>query len=260
MRIITFNANGIRAAARKSFYTWLLQQAPDLVCIQETKAQLAQLQESPLFFPESYYCQYVDAQKKGYSGVAIYAKIPPLKTVASVGYHCADFEGRYLQFDYANTTVISMYFPSGSSSELRQDVKYEFLNWFLNHLDALMASGKDLILCGDFNIAHQKIDLKNWQSNQRNSGFLPQERAWMDHLLGPLGFVDAFRLLNKQAEEYSWWSTRRQSRAKNIGWRIDYQIISSQLASRVEAVSIYRDEIFSDHAPVVVDYQGNLDD
>jgi exodeoxyribonuclease-3 len=254
MKVISFNANGIRSAARKGFFDWLGAQQADFVCIQETKAQIEQLSSDPLYCPTSYYCEYYDAIKKGYSGVAIYAREKPLHIIKGLGFESCDTEGRYIQFDYPHLSVISLYLPSGTSGDVRQGVKYEFLEKFAAHLASLKQEGREVIVCGDYNIAHKQIDIKNWRGNQKNSGFLPEERAWMDNLFGPLGYVDAFRLRNQNAEEYTWWSNRGQARAKNVGWRIDYQAITPGLAHRVVDVSIYRDELFSDHAPLVVTY------
>jgi exodeoxyribonuclease III len=254
MKVISFNANGIRSAARKGFFDWLKAQQADFVCIQETKAQVEQLSSDPLYCPTPYYCEYYDAIKKGYSGVAIYAREKPLHIIKGLGFESCDTEGRYIQFDYPQLSVISLYLPSGTSGDLRQGVKYAFLEKFAAHLASLKQEGREVIVCGDYNIAHKQIDIKNWRGNQKNSGFLPEERAWMDNLFGPLGYVDAFRLRNQNADEYTWWSNRGQARAKNVGWRIDYQAITPGLAHRVVDVSIYRDEFFSDHAPLVVTY------
>ncbi len=258
MKVISFNANGIRAAARKGFYTWLAQEQADFVCIQETKAQRQQLEAIADYFPMGYYCDYVDAETKGYSGVAIYARKPPISTQKGFGCHYSDTEGRYLQFDYANLTVISLYLPSGSSGPERQTVKFQVLDRFTQQLQTLKASGKELIICGDYNIAHHNIDLKNWRGNQKNSGFLPEERAWLDHLFGPLGFVDAFRVLNQEPDQYTWWSQRQRAWEKNVGWRIDYQVITPGLINHLQTVSIYREQPFSDHAPLIITYDVNL--
>lgn len=255
MRIITFNANGIRSAADKGFFEWLKLVDPDVVCIQETKVQHHILAQEP-FFPEGYFCQYVDAQKPGYSGVAIYAKKQPQNIVTSMDYSIADHEGRYLQFDFEGYSVVSMYLPSGSSSEQRQVIKFEFLDVLSQHLMRLKEQGRELILCGDYNIAHRKEDLKNWKTNQKNSGFLPEERAWMDELFGPFGFVDAFRIINQQTEQYTWWSYRFKAWEKNVGWRIDYQVITPGIRDAVKEVAIYTGDRFSDHAPVIIDYHG----
>ena len=256
MKVISFNANGIRAAARRGFFEWLESADADFVCIQETKAQIDQLQEEELYFPKNYYCEYYDAVKKGYSGVAIYARKKPNRVVKGIGYNYCDDEGRYIQFDYPNLSVVSLYLPSGTSGDGRQEVKYDFLDRFAEHLIALKAEGRELIICGDYNIAHKKIDLKNWPSNQKNSGFLPEERAWLDKLFGEMGFIDAFRERNKEEEQYTWWSYRRKSWEANVGWRIDYQVITPGLVDSVDEVGVFRDIQFSDHAPLHIKYNG----
>ncbi len=252
MKIISFNANGIRAAARKGFFDWLAEQDAEVVCIQETKAQRHQLDET--FFPAGYHCHYHDAEKKGYSGVAIYSRTPPQRIVEGLGWPDMDAEGRYLQFDFPNLSVVSLYLPSGSSSEARQAIKFSFLERFEPHLRAIRASGREFILCGDWNIAHKPIDLKNWRANQKNSGFLPEERAWMDRLFGEWGFVDAFRRVNPEPEQYTWWSNRGRAWEKNVGWRIDYHVITPGLAEKVRSAAIYKDQRFSDHAPLTLEY------
>ncbi len=256
MKVISFNANGIRSAARKGFYDWLHGQQADFVCVQETRAQLYQLESDPQYFPGDFYCDYYDAIKKGYSGVAIYARQKPQQVQKGLGFESCDEEGRYIQFDYPNLSVISLYLPSGTSGEGRQDIKYDFLARFAKHLSELKALGRELIICGDYNIAHKNIDIKNWRGNQKNSGFLPEERAWMDELFGPLGFVDAFRQKNQEAEQYTWWSNRGQAFAKNVGWRIDYQVITPGIAKGVVVADIYREGRFSDHAPLLIEYEG----
>lgn len=255
MKVISFNANGIRSAGRKGFYDWLNAQNADFVCIQETKAQIADLIAESLYFPVDYYCDYVDAEKKGYSGVAIYARQKPDKVTKTLGFDVCDKEGRYIQFDYDNLSVISLYLPSGTSGDERQAVKYDFLARFKEHLNQLKLAGRELIICGDYNIAHKKIDIKNWRGNQKNSGFLPEERAWFDDVFGSMGFVDAFRVKNQLEDEYTWWSNRGQAWAKNVGWRIDYQVITQGLVDAVQEVAIYRDTRFSDHAPLLVQYE-----
>ncbi len=255
MKVISFNANGIRSAARKGFYDWLVNQQADLVCIQETKASVSQLVPESLYFPEGYYCEYFDAEKKGYSGVAIYARKPPQAVIKGIGFDVCDKEGRYIQFDYKDLSIISLYLPSGTSGDERQAVKYEFLARFAEHLNRLKLMGRELIICGDYNIAHKKIDIKNWRGNQKNSGFLPEERAWLDELFGPMEFVDAFRLKNQLEDEYTWWSNRGQAWEKNVGWRIDYQVITKGLVDSVVEVDIYRESRFSDHAPLLVRYE-----
>ncbi len=258
MKVISFNANGIRAAAKRGFYDWLQDQHADFVCIQETKAQVSQLMGDELYSPEPFYCEYFDAEKKGYSGVAIYARQKPLNVVRGLGFDYCDKEGRYIQFDYPELSVVSLYLPSGTSGDGRQAVKYHFLARFRDHLLELKTAGRELIICGDYNIAHKNIDLKNWRANQKNSGFLPEERAWLDELFGPLGFIDAFRVRNQQEEQYTWWSYRNKSWDKNVGWRIDYQVITPGLIDHVTQVDIYRETQFSDHAPLSIEYQGKF--
>lgn len=256
MKVISFNANGIRASARNGFYEWLAQQDADFVCIQETKAQTNQLIPEELYYPRDYFCDYFDAQKKGYSGVAIYAKQKPLRIVKGMGFDICDNEGRYIQFDYPKLSVVSLYLPSGTSGDERQEVKYDFLDQFAKHLLTLKQEGRELIICGDYNIAHKKIDLKNWRGNQKNSGFLPEERAWMDELFGTMGFIDAFRVHNQEEEQYTWWSYRNKGWEKNVGWRIDYQVVTPGLKEHVLSSQIFREARLSDHAPLLIEYQG----
>ncbi|HAF87320.1 MAG: exodeoxyribonuclease III [Legionellaceae bacterium] len=255
MKVISFNANGIRAAARKGFYTWLHQQNADFVCLQETKAQINQLTQEAQYHPSPYYCEYADAQKKGYSGVAIYARFKPLRVIKHIGYQYCDDEGRYLQFDYPNLSVISLYLPSGTQGEVRQAVKWEFLARFKAHFLELLQQGRELIICGDYNIAHRTIDLKNWRNNQKNSGFLPAERAWMDDILS-LGLSDAFRIIYPHEAYYTWWTYRGQAYANDVGWRIDYQLITKGLVESVQGAAIAREMRWSDHAPLTIDYAG----
>jgi len=252
-RVITANTNGIRSAAKKGFFDWLKAQDADVVCIQETKAQRDQLDDAQ-FHPQGYHCYYFDAEKKGYSGTALYAKQKPDRITTGLGWTSADTEGRYLQADFGNLSVASLYLPSGSSSEQAQQKKFEFLDLYLPLLTAQVSSGRDYILCGDWNIAHKPIDLKNWKSNQKNSGFLPEERAWLDTLFDELGFVDAFRAVNQEENQFTWWSNRGAAWEKNVGWRIDYQIVTPSLSDAVKRVEIYKAERFSDHAPLIMDY------
>jgi len=251
---VTCNTNGIRAAARKGFFDWLPGTDADVVCIQETKAQVEQLSD-PVFTPPGYHCYYNDAQKKGYSGTALYSRVKPLKVTTRLGWDPADSEGRYLQADYKGLSVISLYMPSGSSSDEAQVKKYRFMDAFMVHLRALRRKRREFIVCADWNICHKEIDLKNWRSNQKNSGFLPDERAWLDELFDEVGYIDSFRLVNAEPDQYTWWSNRGQAWAKNVGWRLDYQVITPKLAEAVRAASIYKDERFSDHAPQIMDYE-----
>ncbi len=207
-----------------------------------------------MFCPTGYHCHYFDAEKKGYSGTALFSKRKPDRVVTGLGWPSADTEGRYLQADFGKLSVVSLYLPSGSSSEQAQQKKFEFLDNYLPILKKQVIDGRDYILCGDWNIAHKPVDLKNWKSNQKNSGFLPEERAWLDTLFDEVGFVDAFRVINHEADQYTWWSNRGAAYAKNVGWRIDYQIVSPSLRDTVVRVEIYKDERFSDHAPLIMDY------
>jgi len=257
MRIITLNANGIRSAARKGFFDWLPGQRADVVCIQETKAQPDQLSDE-IFSPRDYHCYYYSAEKKGYSGVALYSRHEPDRVQYGLGWDPIDNEGRWLQADYGDLSVISLYLPSGSSSEERQGVKFQVMDRLMPYLAQLVADGRQYIITGDWNIAHKEIDLKNWKSNQKNSGFLPEERAWLTQLFDEVGWVDAFRCVDDTADQYTWWSNRGQAWAKNVGWRIDYQIVTPGISERIHQASIYKDERFSDHAPLILDYHHAL--
>jgi exodeoxyribonuclease-3 len=257
MRIITLNANGIRSAGNKGMFRWVAAQEPDVVCVQETKAQEDQLGDA-LYRPKGYHCYYFDALKKGYSGVAIYAKRKPENVTIGYGSKEFDAEGRYLEAQFGNLSVVSLYLPSGSSGEERQLAKFRFLGEFMPHLRALKRKRRDFILCGDWNIAHKEIDLRNWRSNQKNSGFLPEERAWLTRVFDELGFVDVFRRLNDKADQYTWWSNRGQAWKKNVGWRIDYQIATPGIAATARRESIYKARRFSDHAPLIIDYDHEL--
>jgi exodeoxyribonuclease-3 len=253
MRIISLNVNGIRAAQRKGFFEWLAVQNADVVCLQEIKAQEDQLDDS-LFYPEGYHCYYYDAEKKGYSGVAIYSKQKPKKVTRGLGWEPCDSQARYIQADYDGISVVSMYVPSGSSNEEALARKLSFHDQILPHFKALRRKRREFVICADWNTCHKEIDLKNWKPNQKNSGFLPIERAWLDTLYDEVGYIDGFRLLNQDADEYTWWSNRGQAWAKNVGWRLDYHVITPGLADAARAVDIYREERFSDHAPVTMDF------
>lgn len=254
MRVISFNANGIRAASRKGFFGWLTKQNPDVVCIQETKAQSHQLTDE-IFCPAGYHCYYHDAEKKGYSGVALYSKVEPDQVTTGLGWDVADQEGRYIEADFGNITIASLYLPSGTSGDQRQAVKYDFLDRYFDHLQQQRRSGREYIICGDWNIAHTEQDIKNWRQNQKSSGFLPEERAWLDKLFGENGgFVDSFRYKYPKKIQYTWWSNRANAWANDVGWRIDYQVITPNLKDKINKASVYRKEKFSDHAPLIVDY------
>ena len=260
MRIISFNANGIRSAATKGFLDWFRAQDADVLCIQETKAQEDQLTD-PMFRPDGNHCFYRDAiTKKGYSGVAIYSKREPDQVITSLGWAPFDDEGRYIEARYGNLSVVSFYIPSGSSGDLRQGFKFEVMEWLRPILEEWARSGRDYVLCGDWNIAHKEIDLKNWKGNKKNSGFLPEERAWMSKLLTEGGLMDVYRQLEPTATDdcYTWWSNRGQAYAKNVGWRLDYQLATPALAAGAQKAEIYKETRFSDHAPLTIDYDWTL--
>ncbi len=257
MKIITINVNGIRSAAKKGLLDWLGEQGADVICLQETKAQEHQLAEE-IIRPHGYYSYFHDAQKKGYSGVAVYSRREPDRVRVGLGWPDIDAEGRYIQVDFDNLSVASLYLPSGSSGEHRQAVKFDFMARYLPVLQKLRRSRRDYILCGDWNIAHKAIDLKNWRGNQKNSGFLPEERAWFDQVFEDIGWIDAFRVVNQAADQYTWWSNRGQAWAKNVGWRIDYQVVSPRLKDRIVSADIYKTQRFSDHAPLIMEYDGEL--
>jgi exodeoxyribonuclease-3 len=256
-RIVTLNVNGIRSAAAKGLFEWIEQAEPDVLCLQEIKAREADIPEHQRF-PDGLRGYFHCAQKKGYSGTALYAKKQPRSV--RLGFGSSEFgpEGRYVAAQFGQVMVISIYFPSGSSSLERQEAKYRFLEEIYPHLHSLIGTGREVIVCGDINIAHREIDLKNWRSNQKNSGFLPEERAWLTKVLEQEGWVDVFRRLDPRPEQYTWWSNRGQAWAKNVGWRIDYQIATPGIASRARRAEIYTTTRFSDHAPLIIDYTGRL--
>ena len=252
-RVITLNVNGVRAAARKGFFEWLAEQDADVVCLQETKAQEHQLTDD-CFRPSGYHAFYEDAVKKGYSGTAIFSREKPDKVLRGFGQPEFDDEGRYIEARFGKLSVVSVYLPSGSSGDHRQESKWRFLDTFMPHLRALKRRRSEYIVCGDWNIAHKEIDLKNWRSNRKNSGFLPEERQWLDELFDDVKYVDAFRAVNPEPEQYTWWSNRGQAWAKNVGWRLDYQVVTPKMKDKILRAEIYKDERFSDHAPLIMDY------
>jgi exodeoxyribonuclease-3 len=253
-RIITANLNGIRAAARKGFFGWMDRQQPDIVCVQETKAQEHQLPPEAIDIPE-FHTAFVDAQKKGYSGVAIYAKRKPVRIVRGLGIEEYDVEGRFVRMDFADgLSVASLYVPSGTSGPARQVVKEAFLDRFIGQLVQMKNEGRRFVVCGDYNIAHRDIDVFDPKSCVRTTGFLPQERAWFDDVIERVGWVDAFRVVNQEVRQFSWWSNFPAAWDRNLGWRIDYQLVTPNLAPAVRAASIYKGERFSDHSPVTIDY------
>jgi len=226
--------------------------------MQELKAQAPDMTREMLQ-PDGYFGYFHYAEKKGYSGVGIYSRQQPDAIIEGLGMPDIDAEGRYIEARFGNLSVVSLYLPSGSSGEERQAVKFSVMERFYPHLAALKASGREVVVCGDWNIAHNEIDLKNWRGNKKNSGFLPEERAWMTQIFGELGWVDVYRRLHPETTDecYTWWSNRGQAWAKNVGWRIDYQVATAGIAAKAVAASIYKDERFSDHAPLMIDYDGN---
>lgn len=256
MRIITLNLNGIRSAARRGFFQWLGRQRADVVCVQELKALAADLAPG-MREPGAFTGFFHFAEKKGYSGVGLYCRRRPDRVVEGIGARDIDSEGRYVRADFGELSVISVYLPSGSAGAHRQAAKFRFMEEFFPHLRKLRRSGREVLLCGDWNIAHMEIDLKNWRSNQKNSGFLPEERAWLSRVFDEIGWVDVYRRLHPTATgaAYTWWSNRGQAWAKNVGWRIDYQIATPRLAASARRAAIYKKQRFSDHAPLTIDYE-----
>ena len=261
-KLTSLNLNGIRSATTKGVETWLEQHAPDCICVQEIKAQMPDL-AGKFEILAGMTGHFHLAEKKGYSGVGVYTRHEPTAVIAGYGSEEFDAEGRYLEvrFDTPKRkfSVISCYFPSGSSGPERQEAKYRFLAEFYPVLHRLQAE-RDFVLCGDVNVAHKEIDLKNWKSNQKNSGFLPEDRAWVSRVIDELKLVDVYRHLHPETtgEAYTWWSNRGQAYAKNVGWRIDYQIATPGIAGKANSAFVYKEQRFSDHAPPGVDYEWTL--
>jgi len=255
LRIISLNLNGIRSAWSKNVLPWVVAQHADIICLQELKAQLPDLTPE-MRAPDGMHAFYHCAEKKGYSGVGIWSRQAPDRVIEGFDGGEFDAEGRYIRADFGNLSVISLYLPSGSSSPERQEAKFRFLDLLYPQMLALRAEGREIVLCGDWNIAHQAIDLKNWKSNQKNSGFLPEERAWLSRVFDEQGWVDVYRRLYPEAGDscYTWWSNRGQAWAKNVGWRIDYQIATPDIAATAVKAEVYKAGRFSDHAPLVIDY------
>jgi len=251
MKIITYNLNGIRAAMSKGLIDWISQASPDVLCVQEIKANPDQV--GVFEFEElGYHHYWYPAQKKGYSGVAIFTKQKPKHIEYGCGIKEYDDEGRILRIDFEEFSVMSVYHPSGSSGDLRQAFKMEWLEAFLNYINQLKATYPNLVICGDFNICHKAIDIHNPKSNANTSGFLPEEREWMEQFINS-GFVDSFRYFNQEPHQYSWWSYRAGSRAKNLGWRIDYNFVTENLKNRISRSVILPSAIHSDHCPVLLE-------
>jgi exodeoxyribonuclease-3 len=259
LRIISANLNGIRSAVKKGFMPWVVKQKADFVCMQELKAQQDDLEDA-ILNPDGLQGFFHHAEKKGYSGCGIYTPHKPDEVLYGYGNEEFDAEGRYVEARFKKLSVISVYMPSGSSSPERQEAKYRYLDSFLPHLVELKKSGREIVLCGDVNIAHNEIDLKNWKGNLKNSGFLPEERAWLTNLFVKVGYVDVYRKLEPETTDacYTWWSNRGQAYAKNVGWRIDYHITTPGIAASAKDTAVYKDERFSDHAPLTVDYDWSI--
>ena len=255
MRIISLNLNGIRSAWNKGLLPWLEAQQADVVCLQEIKAQTGDLTPEMLA-PDGLAAYYHCAEKKGYSGVGLWCRKRPERIVEGLGHGEFDAEGRFIRADFGTLSVVSLYLPSGSSSPERQEAKFRFMDTFLPLLTEMAKEGREVIVCGDWNIAHKEIDLRNWKSNQKNSGFLPEERAWMSRVLDEAGWVDVYRRLHPDATDacYTWWSNRGQAWAKNVGWRLDYQLATPGLAAAAKSATIWKETRFSDHAPLIIDY------
>jgi len=248
----------VRSAAKKGFYDWMVRQKADVVCLQETKAQESQLDDE-IFKPAGYSRYFHDAEKRGYSGTALYCRKEPARVVRGIGDELIDREGRYLEACYKNLSVVSLYMPSGSSGDERQEFKMRMMDIVLPHLLKLKKRRRQYVLCGDWNIAHKECDIRNWRGNKKNSGFLPEEREWLTELFDKHRYIDTFRCLDQKEHEYTWWSNRGQAWANNTGWRIDYQIATPGLGKCVKNSAIYRDERFSDHAPLTIDYDFEIE-
>ena len=252
-RIISYNLNGIRSAINKGILDWIEETVPDIICIQETKAQPEQV-DTGEFHKLGYKDYWHSAEKKGYSGVLIFTREEPDHVEIGMGNPAYDSEGRVIRADYGDLSVLDVYIPSGTTGDIRQEIKMKFLDDFLNYLTELRKSRPMLLVCGDFNIAHNEIDIHNPVGNKKSSGFLPEERAWLDTFLAS-GFVDSFRHQNPETVKYSWWSFRSNAREKNIGWRLDYHMLTRELSARLRGAGIINEAKHSDHCPVWVDIE-----
>ena len=254
MKIITYNVNGIRSAFSKNLIGWIKTLNPELICLQEIKASPDQITDLHLLDQMGYHQFWYPAQKKGYSGVAIFSKIKPLHVEYGCGLGHFDMEGRIIRADFENFSVMSLYMPSGSSGEERQVFKYRFLNEFITYINALRIIHPNLIISGDYNICHKPIDIHNPKSNANSSGFLPEEREWMERFMNN-GFIDTFRIFNSDPHHYTWWSYRAGARSKNLGWRIDYHLATESMRSYLKGSSILPDARHSDHCPVLLELE-----
>ena len=259
MKIISLNLNGLRSASSKGLFAWLGEQDADIICAQEVRMQQDQRDQETkkkgaIWTPDGYHGEFNDASSKGYSGVAVWSKVRADSYHRGIGVDAFDQEGRWLEARFGALSVISLYLPSGSSGEARQAFKFEALAWLAAHFERLKSDGRRYIICGDWNIAHENIDIKNWRGNQKNSGFLPEERAWIGKLFAEHGWIDTHRALKPGIAEYTWWSNRGQAYSNDVGWRIDYQIVSPNLQGCAKTVTVHRTPRFSDHAPLCVEY------
>jgi exodeoxyribonuclease-3 len=253
MKIITYNVNGIRAAMRKDFWLWLKASNADMICLQEIKANKSQITDEILAFEElGYHTYWFSAQKKGYSGVAILTKVEPKHIEYGCGIESSDYEGRVIRADYEDFSLISVYMPSGSSGEVRQEFKYQWMDEFYDYIQELKKTYPNLIIAGDYNICHKEMDIHNPKSNKNSSGFLPEERAWLSKFVAS-GFIDTFRHFNPEPHNYTWWSYRANARAKNLGWRIDYQLVSKPMEARLKGAFILKEAKHSDHCPMLLE-------
>lgn len=252
-KIVSYNVNGIRAALNKGLYEWLEKESPDIVCFQELKANHDQINEG-LFRMLGYECYWNPAERKGYSGVAILTKEKPENVVVGLGNERYDCEGRVLRADFKNFSLICVYVPSGTMGDIRQDFKMDFLEVFFKHLNDVRKEKPNLIVSGDFNICHKPIDINHPERHNNMSGFLPEERQWVDKLIDN-GFIDSFRMFNSNANQYSWWSYRAGARQKNLGWRIDYNIVSEQMRNTIKNADIHPNNFQSDHCPVSIEVE-----
>ncbi len=250
MKIYSYNVNGIRAAIKKGLIEWLREANPDILCIQEMKASPEQF-DTKLFHDLGYHDYWMPAEKKGYSGVGVLSKVVPKKVTAGIGIGKYDLEGRVLQADYEDFSLLSTYFPSGTTGDIRQEFKMQFLEDFAKFVLQIRRSNPHLVIAGDYNICHKPIDINHPERHKKSSGFLPEERAWFDQFVDS-GMVDSFRIFNAEPNQYSWWSYRANSRAKNLGWRIDYHLVSNELSGKIKDAGIEPNAMHSDHCPVWV--------
>ena len=258
LRVVSINVNGLRSSVTKGLLEWLEQSGADVVCMQESR--ITHEQWTDKFKPEGWHTHLFPAEKSGYAGTAIYSRLPFVSVQNGLGFELADSQGRFItaEFDLGLSQpvhIASLYLPSGSSGDEAQARKDLFLQEYAQILKQWRDENKSIIVCGDYNIVHKRIDIKNWSGNQKSSGCLPHERAWLDHIYDELGYVDTFREVRKEAELYSWWSNRGQARTKNVGWRIDYQACSPDWKMRTANAWVYKEQWFSDHAPVIIDYK-----